>query len=85
MATHPENTLTGYRAAIGAGARWVECDLQMTNDEQVVVLHDHQLSRTAELNKAIFDMSLAEAQQVSVHGASSTGRCVQRRDHGHPG
>jgi glycerophosphoryl diester phosphodiesterase len=73
MASHPENTLAGYKAAIAAGARFIECDVQLTKDRQPVVLHDHELSRTAGLKGTIFDQSLAQAKSISVHEASKFG------------
>jgi glycerophosphoryl diester phosphodiesterase len=67
MASHPENTLAGYKAAIAAGARYVECDLQLTKDKQAVVLHDKTVSRTSAERGLICNKTLAQAKQVSVH------------------
>lgn len=69
MATHPENALSGYRAAIAGGATIVECDVQLTKDKVPVVLHDHGLSRTAceGIDGTIFDHDWADACQFSVH------------------
>ncbi|MDT8449440.1 MAG: glycerophosphodiester phosphodiesterase family protein [Wenzhouxiangellaceae bacterium] len=43
----PENSVTGVRAALEAGARFVEFDVQMTRDEVPVVLHDDNLARVS--------------------------------------
>ncbi len=67
MFTHPENSLSAFKAAIARGARFIECDLQLTKDQQAVVLHDETLSRTAGVEGCIFDLTLAEAQAISVH------------------
>ncbi|MFT4925505.1 MAG: glycerophosphoryl diester phosphodiesterase [Phenylobacterium sp.] len=67
MATHPENSLTGFKAAIEAGARFIECDLQLTKDKQPVVFHDATLVRTTGIDGTIFDLTLAQAQATSVH------------------
>lgn len=42
----PENTLTAYETAIAQGALAAECDVQVTRDGEVVLLHDRSLGRT---------------------------------------
>lgn len=42
---YPENTLVGIEAAIRAGARLVEVDVQLSADEVPVLLHDRTLQR----------------------------------------
>lgn len=44
-ARFPENSLTGMRAALDAGARYVEFDVQFSRDAVPVVLHDADLLR----------------------------------------
>ncbi len=73
MVSHPENTLVGYQAAIAGGARFIECDLQLTKDKQVVVLHDDNLKRTAGIDASIFDLDLKEAMNTSVHQPNEFG------------
>ena len=41
----PENTLAGLTAAHAAGLTWVEIDVQLSQDGQVVVFHDQRLGR----------------------------------------
>lgn len=41
----PENTLSGLLAAHTAGLTWVEIDVQLSQDGQVVVFHDQRLDR----------------------------------------
>ncbi len=43
----PEHTLASYDLALERDADWIEQDLQMTRDGQLVVLHDDSLDRTA--------------------------------------
>lgn len=42
----PENTLAAFAAALTRGDRAFECDLQVTRDGKLVVIHDRLLSRT---------------------------------------
>jgi glycerophosphoryl diester phosphodiesterase len=43
--THPENTMASYQAAIDIGARYLEMDVHMTRDGEIVVAHDPDLAR----------------------------------------
>lgn len=42
---YPENTLVGIEAAIAAGARYLEVDVQLTADRVPVLFHDRNLDR----------------------------------------
>lgn len=42
----PENTMAAFRRAVELGARFIETDLQITRDAQVIALHDFTLDRT---------------------------------------
>lgn len=55
-ARYPENSLAGVRAALDAGARMVEFDVQLTADGVPVVLHDARLARTAGRPESILDV-----------------------------
>lgn len=72
-ARFPENTLPALEAAISAGARYVEFDVQMTADAVPVLLHDATLTRTAGIEASIQDLSWADARQVSVHEPARFG------------
>ncbi|WP_243633152.1 glycerophosphodiester phosphodiesterase family protein [Paenibacillus xerothermodurans] len=42
----PEHTVTAYKQAVKMNADYVELDLQMTKDGQLIVMHDESLART---------------------------------------
>jgi glycerophosphoryl diester phosphodiesterase len=44
--TYPENTLEAYRKAIELGVEMIECDVNITRDGQLVMIHDTTLDRT---------------------------------------
>jgi len=62
----PENTLASFESAIAAGATMVECDVQMTGDGHIVVIHDPTLDRTADRGGDVRSLSLAEVQAADV-------------------
>lgn len=42
----PENTLKGFRYALELGVDYVECDVHLTRDGHLVVMHDSTVNRT---------------------------------------
>ncbi len=42
----PENTMPAFQAAVDCGADFIELDVQLTADGQLVVIHDDKLDRT---------------------------------------
>ncbi|MBI1194540.1 MAG: glycerophosphodiester phosphodiesterase [Gammaproteobacteria bacterium] len=53
----PENSLIGIEAALRAGARHVEIDIQLSSDGVPMVLHDEHLERITGLPGSVFDLS----------------------------
>ena len=51
----PENTVPAFRLAAEQGANWVEFDLQLTKDRQIVCLHDNSLERTTDAEELFPD------------------------------
>lgn len=47
----PENTLPAFRLAFEMGADFIEYDLQVTKDKQLVCLHDETLERTTNVEE----------------------------------
>jgi glycerophosphoryl diester phosphodiesterase len=60
----PENTLAAFRAAIEKGASWLEFDVQMTRDGELVVIHDVTVNRTTDGTGAVRDMTLAQIRAL---------------------
>ncbi len=58
--THPENTLESFRAAVAAGVQYLEFDVHMTRDGELVVAHDNHLARMCGLERTIPEMTYAE-------------------------
>jgi glycerophosphoryl diester phosphodiesterase len=58
--THPENTLESFRAAVALGVQYLEFDIHMTRDGEVVVSHDDRLERNCGRTGVIREMTYAE-------------------------
>ncbi len=73
-ARYPENSLVALDAALKAGVRWLECDVQLSADHVPVLLHDADLARTAGDPRNVFDLTASELETVSVHEPLRLGR-----------
>ncbi|MFC0211961.1 glycerophosphodiester phosphodiesterase [Paenibacillus chartarius] len=62
----PENTKASVLKAIEDGAGYAEIDVQETRDGVVVLLHDDNLRRTANINKSIWEIDSSEALKADV-------------------
>ncbi len=71
----PENSLEGFAAAVSAGARWLECDVQLSADGVPFVCHDVSLKRTAGLDRNITDTRAAKLDAVTVGERQRFGEC----------
>lgn len=56
----PENTLPALARASTMGAQWLEFDVQLTKDQQVVVIHDDTLQRTTGQSGFVCDYTLSQ-------------------------
>jgi len=63
---YPENTLESIAAAIDAGLRFVEFDIQLSADEIPVLIHDDTLDRTSGRAGCVLDMSWTDLKTVNV-------------------
>ncbi len=64
---YPENTLLAYQAAYAFGARWMECDIQLTKDLVPVLHHDETLLRLAGSKKNVRDIRNKQFKKLSSH------------------
>ena len=66
----PENSLSAFRHAIAGGARIVECDVHLTADGEVAVIHDPTLDRTSSGRGPIARCTRADLQGARLRGAN---------------
>ena len=60
----PENTLAAFRRAWEQGVEGVELDVRVTRDGEVVVIHDATTKRTAGVDRAVAEQTLAELKTL---------------------
>ncbi len=61
-----ENTLTAFRKAEELGVDAIECDVHLTRDNHLVVMHDPDLKRVAGIERNVSEMTLQEIREVKL-------------------
>ncbi|SHM54458.1 glycerophosphodiester phosphodiesterase [Gracilibacillus kekensis] len=60
----PENTLGAFQRGIELNADYLECDVQLTKDGHVVIMHDKRIDRTTNFYGMVKDLTLEELKKV---------------------
>lgn len=60
----PENTLAAFRLGLALGADGVECDVHMSRDGELMVIHDGTVDRTTDGKGRVGDLSLSELKAL---------------------
>jgi glycerophosphoryl diester phosphodiesterase len=77
----PEHTFAAWDLALEHSADWIEQDLQMTRDGQLIVLHDDSLDRTA-TGPSTSCSGLVRERTLSELGACEVGSWFNRKNPG---
>ena len=62
----PENTLYAFEKALESNTDYIELDVQLTKDEQLVVFHDEKLDRATHGKGKLCDYTYDELQELNV-------------------
>lgn len=63
-AEQPENTLASFESAIEVGVDMIECDVHMSSDGELIVVHDHTLERTTDGTGLVFQHTAADLREL---------------------
>src|SRR5687768_8425549 len=61
---YPENTRIAYEKAIELGCEMIECDVNITSDGVLVMMHDWKLDRTTNGSGRVSDCTWADIQRL---------------------
>jgi glycerophosphoryl diester phosphodiesterase len=61
----PENTLRSFQYAIDVGCDRTELDVRLSKDNEIIVIHDEEVSRITDGKGMVRDMSLAELKKLN--------------------
>ena len=76
----PENTIAAFELAVEHGADGIEFEVQLTGDEQPVVIHDFTLDRTTDGIGYVRDRTVRELKRLDVgkwRGSRFQGQRIQ--------
>ena len=76
---HPENTMPAYRAALEAGADFIETDVRTTSDGKLVIMHDATVDRCTNGHGEVAAMTFDEIRKLDAgvkFGAAFQGTSV---------
>ncbi len=76
----PESTLSSYRLGVKMGADYIEIDVQMTADGELVAMHDTSVNRTTNGKGAVKDMTLAEIKALDAGSWFNEKHPIYARD-----
>lgn len=64
MGHAPENTMASYDLARSMGAEFVECDVHLSADKEVIVMHDERVERTTDGAGLIKNLKLSQIKKL---------------------
>jgi glycerophosphoryl diester phosphodiesterase len=64
----PENTLRSYRKAVELGVDAIECDVRVTKDGRLVLLHDATVDRTTNGTGSVSDLTFEQVRALDAGG-----------------
>ena len=71
-AIYPENTMTSFKEALNAGADGLELDVQLSQDGELVVIHDPTVDRTTDGTGAVRELTLDQLKKLNAANHSKT-------------
>jgi glycerophosphoryl diester phosphodiesterase len=60
----PENTMEAFQLGLEQAADAIECDVHLSSDNELVVIHDPDLQRTFGINKTIKSQTMTELKNL---------------------
>ena len=67
----PEHSLASYLLAVDQGADAVECDVRLTADGTLVLVHDRRIDRTSSGRGTVSSMTLGQLRRYDFSGADT--------------
>ncbi len=67
----PENTIAGCRHAIERGTRYLELDMRLSKDDQIVMLHDDSVDRTTDHEGKVASYTVAELKDMDARSSGA--------------
>lgn len=79
----PENTQAAFQKGLELGADFLECDVHLSKDGELIIMHDDKVDRTTDGAGFVRDYTLAELKELdagALFGASFSGEKIMTLD-----
>jgi glycerophosphoryl diester phosphodiesterase len=79
----PENTQAAFRKGLELGADFLECDVHLSKDSELIIMHDDKVDRTTNGTGFVKDYTLAELKELDAgitFGDSFSGEKIMTLD-----
>ncbi len=60
----PENTISSFKKALQLRCKHIECDVRLTKDKKVIIIHDETLDRTTNGHGKVKDFTLKDLKKL---------------------
>ena len=74
----PENTISGFEWCVKNNINWSECDVQLTDENIALIIHDQTLDRTSNTNGMVKKVKLDELDSINVGAVNSKETFYQK-------
>ena len=74
----PENTISGFEWCVKNNINWSECDVQLTDENIALIIHDQTLDRTSNSNGLVQKVKLDELESINVGTMKSKDTFYQK-------
>ena len=75
-----ENTLASFAKAFELGADGIELDVHLSADGEIIVIHDHSVTRTTSQKGNVADLSLSQLNHLRIDGIHNIPTLAQTID-----
>jgi len=76
----PENTLESFKKAILMKTKAIECDVRLSKDEKIVVMHDETIDRTTRGKGFVKDLTAEELKKFNVPELQEVFDLIKEKD-----
>ena len=78
---YPENTIDAFEGAAFAGAAFIETDIRLTKDRELVCMHDEVLANmtNSATDATVYSMTLEEIRQLQINNGNNLSLLVHRQ------
>ena len=74
----PENTISGFEWCVKNNINWSECDVQLTDENIALIIHDQTLDRTSNAKGMVQKVKLDQLESINVGAVNSKESFYQK-------